>query len=139
MTDQGLHTLARLLLRVCSPRRVHAILSYLGGFLPPHVDRDDLLRAERRMRGRGSCLSRGLAVAARAPHADLVIGVAPPARAGFFAHAWLELAGEPIDHAEVAGDEIARFRSRRPEGSPRMSHMDDPSSECVVRSGAHGR
>ncbi len=110
MTDELLHALTRLLLRCCSPRRAYAIVTHVGKLLPPLVDRSDLVIAGARVRRRGTCLSRALTLAARAPHAELVIGVAPRAGQALFAHAWLELGGEPIDRAEVAGVEIARLR-----------------------------
>jgi transglutaminase superfamily protein len=122
MTDRVLHALAFILLRVSSPQRAYAILTRVGAVLPPHADRSALLRANMRLRPRGTCLSRALAVAARAPNAELVIGVAPPAGRGLLAHAWLELSGEPIDPSDVAGDEIVRLRHHRvpKSGPPRV-------------------
>jgi hypothetical protein len=109
MTDEVLHALARFLLRVCSPKHAHAILVRVGALFPRHVDRSDVLSAGTRVRGRGTCLSRALAVAARSPDAELVIGVAPRVGERLFAHAWVEVAGEPIDPTDVAGGEIVRL------------------------------
>jgi hypothetical protein len=109
--DEALHTLARILLRVCSPQRTHGILTRVGGALTPHRDRAAVKRARARMQWRGTCLSRALALAARTPGADLVIGVAPNCGvAGLFAHAWVEIEHEPLDPSDRAGTEIARLR-----------------------------
>lgn len=116
MIDEALHAFARVLLRCCSPRRAYEILRRVGALLPPHVDRDGVVRASASMKRRGTCLSRALAVAARAPAAELVIAVTPFPNDRLFAHAWLELAGEPIAVSEVAGSEIARL------GNGRVAH-----------------
>jgi Transglutaminase-like superfamily len=109
MVDEALHFVARVLLRVCSPRRTHAILSRVGAVLPRYRDKAAVLRAGARVGRRGTCLSRALAVAARTPSADLVIGVAKPEGQSFFAHAWLELGGESIGPTDVVVSEIARL------------------------------
>ena len=109
MTDEALHACARLLLRICSPRRAHEILRCVGDCLPRHRHRSAVLRAGRRLRQRGTCLSRALAVVARVPEAQLVIGVLPNEGEGLRAHAWVELFGQAIDPSEVSGIEIARF------------------------------
>jgi hypothetical protein len=109
MIDDALHALARILLRLCSVPRAHAILGHVGALLPQRRTRAEVWRAAMRVRS-GTCLSRALAVVARAPDAEMVIGVAPRAGDPLFAHAWLEQAGEPIDPADVAGHEIARLR-----------------------------
>lgn len=54
-----------------------------------------------------------MAIAARAPTADVVIGVEPRGSAPLFAHAWVEMNGAPIDPADVAGRVIARLRGPR--------------------------
>ena len=110
MIDELFLVLTRIVLRLCPPLQAYAILTRLGALLPPHDDLSDVLRVRNRVRGRGSCLSRALAVAARAPQVDLVIGVTPRPNMPLFAHAWLELAGMPIDPSDVAGSEIARIR-----------------------------
>ena len=113
MTDEVLHGLTCILLRLCSPQRAHAIVSRVGALLPALDDRAAVRRAGMRIRNRGTCLSRALAVAARAPDADVVIGLVPPSGQRLLAHVWLELGGEPIDWSDVAGDEIARLRGDR--------------------------
>lgn len=63
--------------------------------------------------GHGTCLSRSLAIAARMPDAEVVIGVAPGGASPLFAHAWVEMNGTPLDPTEVAGSVIARLPARR--------------------------
>jgi hypothetical protein len=122
MTDAVLHTLARVLLRFCSPGQAHAILRRVGALMPPHTGRAALVRANASVRrSGGTCLSRALAVAARAPDVDLVIGVAPRRDQPLFAHAWLELAGEPIEASEVVCREIVRLGGIGP--SRRVANM----------------
>jgi hypothetical protein len=111
VTDEVLHFVARVLIRLVAPQRAHRILVRLGGLLPPHGTRDAVVRAERRIRSKGTCLTRSLTVAARSPNADLVIGVLPPEGRTLIAHAWLEVGGAPLDASDVAGVEIARLRS----------------------------
>ena len=110
MTDELLHGLARVLLRFLSPVRAYSCLSRVASFLPPHARTADARRAGARIRGRGTCLTRALTVAARSPDAELVIGVVPRPGQLLFAHAWVEVAGEPLDASEVLGTEIARLR-----------------------------
>ena len=54
-----------------------------------------------------------MAIAARAQDAEVVIGVDTRADEQLFAHAWLEIAGEPIDPSDVAGGVIARLQGAR--------------------------
>jgi hypothetical protein len=116
IADELLNLAARLLLRGCSPLTAHAVLMRIGRALPQRLARDDVRRAARELEGRGSCLSRAMAIAARAPFADVVIGVRPEGGGDLFAHAWIEMDGEPLDPSHPAGREIARLaRSRAPE------------------------
>jgi hypothetical protein len=115
-------TLARGLLQTAPPMRVHALMLRVGAWLPPHLTPEEAQRAARSLGRRGSCLSRALAVAARAPAADVVIAVEPRGAAPLFAHAWVEMDGAPIDPAEVAGVVIARLRGPR-------STTPDPAQE----------
>ena len=117
MTDEVIHLLARALLHVCSPRRAHAILTRVGQLLPQHRDRNDVIEAAHRLQKHGTCLSRALAVAARADQAELVIGISPRTIGRPFAHAWLELSGLPIDPSDAVGVEIARLGRLRSQSS----------------------
>jgi hypothetical protein len=124
MGDLALVLLARGLLRVCSPLRAHWILVRLGQLLPEIETAADARRVARRIAGHGTCLSRSLAIASRAPTADVVIGVAPAPGAPLLAHAWIEMGGAPLEAQDMAGDVIARLhgprarpeRASRPDG-----------------------
>jgi hypothetical protein len=113
MTDHALHLIARIVVRFCSPKRACAILGQVGALLPPRGSRVDILRAGARIRGRGTCLTRSLAMAARAPLAEVVVALTSRPGERLKAHAWLELSGEPIDPSEVEGRVIARIRPAR--------------------------
>lgn len=93
--------------------RAHAILLRIGARLAHNQTPDGARRAARAIARQGTCLSRALAVAARTPTADVVIGVEPRKDAPLFAHAWLEMNGVPIDPSEVAGTVIARLHGPR--------------------------
>jgi len=113
MADLGLTLVARGLLHVCSPLRAHALLVRMGALLPQLRTPAEARQAVQALRGRGTCLSRSLAVAARAPAADVVIGVAPRGHAPLMAHAWVEMDGAPLDPSDVSGTVIARLRGPR--------------------------
>ncbi len=109
MIDGLLIGAARVLLRTRSPATAHRIMLQLGRVLPQRRDADDLRRSARQMEGRGTCLTRALALAARAPLAEIVIGVEPH-RESLRAHAWLEWNGVPLSTTDPVGLEIARLR-----------------------------
>ena len=58
--------------------------------------------------GPGSCLSRSLAIAARAPGSEVVIGVTRK-ESGLEAHARVEIDRRPLSRTDPQGDEIARL------------------------------
>jgi hypothetical protein len=109
----GLPILAHSLLRVCSPLRAHALLVRIGALFPELRTPDEARLAFQGLSGRGTCLSRALAIAARAPTADVVIGVSPRGNAPLLAHAWIEMDGLPLDPSEVVGTAIARLGGPR--------------------------
>jgi hypothetical protein len=111
--DLCLHTLAWGLLRACPPARAHALLLRIGAHLAPIATPDEARRMSRALARHGTCLSRSLAVAARTPTADVVIGVEPRGNAPLFAHAWVEMNGAPLEPSDVAGAVIARLRGPR--------------------------
>ncbi len=135
MTDEGLHALARLLLRACSPARAYAILVRVGVLLPSRRSAGEVLSGLRRLRRCGTCLTRSLAIAARAPDVELVIGVAPRPGQQLFAHAWLELSGIPIDPEDARGSEIVRLRHPN---RKRTSGRECLSPAVVIRSSTGG-
>jgi hypothetical protein len=107
--DLALLLAAHGLLRVCTPLRAHFVARRIGRFFRPITTREEARRMAFRLRPLGSCLSRSLAVAARARTADVVIAVEPSRRGAFMAHAWVELGGEPIDASDVMGSVIVRL------------------------------
>ena len=109
LADHALHALAYAALRVMPPLRAHAVVMRAGRLLPQRRSREAVRRAADRLR-RGSCLSRALTVAARAPGSDVIIGVKEPG--AFEAHAWVELEGQPLRPDDPRGEEIARLRRR---------------------------
>jgi hypothetical protein len=108
--DFCLHAIAWGLLRTCPPARAHALLLRIGAHLEPAGTPDEAREMSRALSRHGTCLSRSLAVAARTPSADVVIGVEPRKMATLFAHAWVEIGGVPLDPTDVAGAVIARLR-----------------------------
>jgi hypothetical protein len=115
--DLAMLVLARGLLRSGSPMRAHELLLRVGARLPPIRTPEQARSALRSISRHGTCLSRSMAVAARAPRADVAIGVDPDKKAPLFAHAWIEMDGIAIDPNDVAGAVIARLRG--PESAPR--------------------
>ena len=114
IVDALLNLTARVLLRTCAPRTAHAVLMQVGRTLPPLRSTDEVRRAAARLNAAGgTCLSRALAVAARRPSADVVIGVQPQTHANLLAHAWLEIEGVPLRPSDPAGQEITRLRGLR--------------------------
>ncbi len=117
--DLALLALAQSLLRFLPPLRAHAVLLRVGALLPELRTADEVRRALSHISGHGTCLGRAMAVAARTPTADVVIGVdrhAPeesPARRRLFAHAWIEMSGAPVDPLDAMGAPIARIRGPR--------------------------
>lgn len=111
LRDISLHAAAWGLLRAYPPARAHEILLRAGARFAPIHTPEEARRVSRAVGRFGTCLSRALAVAARMPTAEVVIGVAPRRNAPLFAHAWVEVDGAPIDPDEVAGNVIARLRS----------------------------
>jgi hypothetical protein len=105
--DHGLHLVAWIALRAMSPPDAHRVVLRVGGLLPQRRSTAAVRRAAKKLR-RGTCLSRALTIAARAPGSEVVIGVQPPGTFG--AHAWVELDGAPLQECDRSGAEIARLR-----------------------------
>jgi hypothetical protein len=108
LIDEALLLMARVLLRVTAPDRAHRVLRSVGRLLPARTDSEEVRRAALALRGPGSCLSRSLAIAARAPRSEVVIGVAPKG-SGLDAHAWIEIDRKPLSPTDPLGEEIARL------------------------------
>lgn len=113
VVDLAMLVLARSLLRACSPIRAHALLLRVGAWLPAIRSPDEARAALESISTHGTCLTRSLAVAARAPAADVAIGVTPDKKASIFAHAWVEMDGMPLNAGDVSGTVIATLRGRQ--------------------------
>ena len=100
-----LHAVAWVALRASSPRTAYAFVRRAGSLLP-RLDEESALKVGRRLRS-GSCLTRALTVSSRLPGSTVAIGV--ERKPGFRAHAWVEVAGRPLDPAEAMTMTIARF------------------------------
>ena len=107
--NQLLHLGARVALRVAAPLRAKRIVDAAGRFLRPLSSEEASRVASQLERRRGTCLSRSLAVAARLPSSEVVIGSAMVPGQPFSAHAWVECDGKAIG-TTLGQREIARFR-----------------------------
>ena len=104
-----LHVFARVAVRAATPLRAMRMVELAGGFLPPLSPRE-ALRVATALGGRGTCLSRSLAIAARLPFAEVVIGGSLAPGRPFAAHAWVEHEGEAISATHGHLHEIARLK-----------------------------
>ena len=130
--DLALLACAQGLLRVFPPLRAHAWLLRIGAHFPPVRSPEAARSALAAIAGHGTCLGRALAVAARAPSADVVIGVAPGGASPLFAHAWIEMDGTPVDPLDVIGAPIARIPG------PQSPNPMSRASEATTRASASG-
>jgi hypothetical protein len=105
---KGLHIVAYLLLKACSPKTTRRLLNAVGRLLPQQRTAEEIRAAYAAVGSGGNCLSRGLAVGATAPSAELIIGVHRDGHGRFEAHAWLELGRVPV-LSDPMGEEIARL------------------------------
>jgi hypothetical protein len=129
LCDFAIHVAAWSLLRAgCAPITAHGVVIRAGAWLPTIDSPEEARVVARSLLRHGTCLSRSLALAARAPTADVVIGVTPRRQAPLLAHAWIEMGGAPIDTADVSGAEIARLRGpASATGRGRRQPGKDPS------------
>lgn len=111
--DQALNGIALLLLRTCRPLTAYRILAGLGKALPRHKTTEDMRDVAAALGERGTCLSRSMAVAARARSADVVLGVKPLQGPKLEAHAWVEIDGEPLRPWDPVGAEIVRLSAKK--------------------------
>lgn len=101
-----LHAVAKIAVRVVSPRTAERVVRRAGRALNPlEFEEAQLLASRLRW---GSCLTRALTISARLPGSSVVIGVRGGTLA-FRAHAWVEHGGRPLRPGDPAGTEIARF------------------------------
>ncbi len=95
----AVHWLARIALRVQPPLRAKRTVESLAHRLSPLRGLAGARRAAETLQGRGTCLSRALAIGAMLHGSEVVIGVDPRASTRLRAHAWVELDGRAIDPA----------------------------------------
>jgi hypothetical protein len=106
-----LNFLARVALKGASPLNAKRLVDVVGGLFPP-LSPAEARKVASRLEGHGTCLSRSLALAARVPGAEVVIGRVPGD--AFWAHAWVERDGNVISPQAEAGKdklpELARIK-----------------------------
>ena len=107
VADNALNALAYLVLHVASPIRAGAWLKRAGWAYAPLGSIDEARKMKKRLGNRGTCLSRSIAVAARCPGSQVVIGVQPgnSVRASgrpVDAHAWVEIEGVALENEASA-------------------------------------
>jgi hypothetical protein len=126
-----LHLVARIAVAGTSPLRAKRIVDAAATLTAPRDDAqsaEDARRLFAHIRGRGTCLTRAIAVAACLPRSDVVIGAAPSGPEGLRAHAWLAIDGELIERGPPGIQEIARLRGRAP---------STPTGSRLARPGVH--
>lgn len=99
--NTALHVVARVAIRFQPPVQAKRLVDALGRLTPPLRDSVAAKEMASSFGTAGTCLSRSLAVAARTPGAEVVIGgdMFPE----FWAHAWVERAGVPLSRVDVNG------------------------------------
>jgi hypothetical protein len=80
----------------------------LARFLPPLAGPEAAREVAESLEGRGTCLTRSLAVAARLPGGRVAIGV-DPSNVRVLAHAWVEKDGVPLRASDPRGTVIAKL------------------------------
>jgi len=80
VADNSLNVLAYLTLYVASPPRAQRWLERVGRLCPAVITVEAARQMMERLGSRGTCLSRSLAIAARCPDSEVVIGVQSPHR-----------------------------------------------------------
>jgi hypothetical protein len=110
IAEHLVHALACVALRVLPPRKALRAVRISARAMPALWRNRDAEQIGRTLAGRGTCLSRAVAIAALAPNIEIVIGVAPDSRT-LRAHAWVERAGIPLTGQIEEFTEIARLSS----------------------------
>ncbi len=102
----AMHLIARLAVRSARPARASAIVAAAGRFTP-RLNEDTARDALHALDGRGTCLTRALAVAARLDGGQIAIGVRYASGSALRAHAWVVSNGVPLRAGDPDGDIIA--------------------------------
>jgi hypothetical protein len=108
--DRFVHLVARVALLTRPPLEAKRWVDAVGRWLPP-LSPEGAMRVAQSLEGHGTCLTRALAVAARLPGSEVVLGSDGPARGSFTAHAWVECDGLLIGGLRSARYELARLRT----------------------------
>ena len=112
VSAHALHWFTRAALRLFPPQRAKRTVDRVARWLPRRSVAE-ALRDAATIGTQGSCLSRAVALAARTPGADVVIGVNPRLSSRLYAHAWVEVGGVCValgDERHFA-EEIARLKN----------------------------
>jgi hypothetical protein len=105
-TDELLHIVARIAVRLWPPLTAKRRIDKVAALVKP-IDIDEATRLTQRLRG-GTCLTRSLAIAARLPGSEVVVGVSRAQGSPLRAHAWVEAQGLCIGEPEPT--ELARLK-----------------------------
>lgn len=107
---QALHLVARVALRMLPPRRAKRLVEEAARALPRVGSLDEARSIAAELDRSGTCLSRALTLAPCVPGSTVVIGVDPGREHSMlYAHAWIEVDGEPLRPSDPRGQEIARL------------------------------
>ncbi len=117
IADNALNAIAYVALRLAPPNRAKRWVERFGRVYPVLRSIEDARAMAHRLGGRGTCLSRSLAVAARCPGSEVVIGAIEPRKdastpAGdrpLDAHAWVEVSGVPLLDGKPRWRELGRL------------------------------
>jgi hypothetical protein len=110
IVDRLLHTVARIAVRARPPLEAKRIVDAVGRLLPP-LSLGTSMRVAQELGGRGSCLTRALAVSSRLPGSEVVLGTDGVRDRDFSAHAWVEHDGTLVSGAPAARHEMVRLRT----------------------------
>jgi hypothetical protein len=113
IADTVLHIVARLAVRAYPPLTAKRIVDAFGGMLPS-LTIDSAARVASRLDGRGTCLTRALAISSRVPGSEVVLGTDGSKDGAFYAHAWVEYRGEIVAGGPRARRELTRLGGKPP-------------------------
>jgi hypothetical protein len=111
IADRLLHVVALVAVRARPPLEAKRVVDAFGRLMPK-LSPNDAVRLGKAMEGRGSCLTRALAVSARLPGSEVVLGTDGTGDGEFTAHAWVEHGGRLIEGAPAARHVLARLPTR---------------------------
>ena len=101
IADHAVHACAWLAVRCLPWRATVPTMRVLGRVVPPLADETRARRSLRTLRG-GTCLTRSLATAARLRGSQVALGVRRD-KGTFLAHAWVMVAGAPLERGDSVG------------------------------------